>query len=395
MARLTALTKPDAVKKAVAEFRSIGRKEFLAAYGFEESRDYFLRFEGELFDSKPIVAAAFGFEHRHIGPLKPGDFSGGSNGAVRALRRLEFEVVTPAQVNPPKLGKAYTNRTEIYKDFGGNKQAGIVRFPGEDTVNVFSDAAGPYADEPPTLTEQFGYRGEGLNGPHKLTAGGNALLEASRVSRSAVRFWYRPLGESFTFLTWVVVLGRAWVQGLDENKVPRAEIEWRLEAVPGPELSAWPEEITTALSEAASARDDGPEVPEASTGSSYLELLNRVEGRGQPRRRNGVVRTDFARSAAAHMAVLVRSGGRCESPRCTGMPAELNRQGGPILDVDHILDLALGGDDHPSNMVALCPNCHACKTRGAAAKRWRTELANAARKGHELALRQNSMNRGR
>jgi 5-methylcytosine-specific restriction protein A len=171
-------------------------------------------------------------------------------------------------------------------------------------------------------------------------------------------------------------------QGVGENKIARPEIEWRLEAVPGRELNQWSDEVTAALDEAASVPGDGPEVPEAKTGSSYVNLLKRIEGRGQPRRRDGVVRTDFSRSAAARQAVLVRSNGRCESARCTGMPAELNRRGEPILDVDHIMDLALGGDDHPINMVALCPNCHACKTRGADARRWRSELAKAVRAAH-------------
>lgn len=386
MARLSELTEPNAVHQAITEFRLLGRSGFLAKYGFDESRDYFLRTDGELFDSKPIVAAAFGFEHVHHGPLTPGDFSGGANGAARALRRLGFEVVTPAQIFPPKLGQEFVSRTDIYRAFGGNKQAGIMRFPGEDVVNVFSDAAGPYQDEPPTLTEQFGYRGEGLSGPHKLTAGGNALLEADRISRSAVRFWYKPLGGSFAFLTWAVVLGRAWVQGVGADRLPRPEIEWRLEAVPGPVMHEWPKEVLAAVEEAASAQDDGPDVPEAKAGSSYSELLGRVENRGQPRRRGGVVRIDFTRSAAARQAVLVRSGGRCESDRCTGMPAELNREGEPILDVDHIVDLALGGDDHPTNMAALCPNCHACKTRGANARLWRAELSKSVRAAHRIAL---------
>lgn len=386
MARLSDLTQPDAVDQAIAEFRSLGRTAFLRKYGFDESRDYFLRTAGELFDSKPIVAAAFGYEHLRLGPLAPAGFSGGTNGAVRTLRRLGFEVVTPAQIAPPKLGQEFLSRTDIYRAFGGNKQAGIMRFPGEDVVNVFSDAAGPYADEPPTLTEQFGYRGEGLIGPHKLTAGGNALLEAARISRSAVRFWYKPLGGSFAFLAWAAVLGRAWVQGIGADRVPRPEIEWRLEAVPGPVVGEWPEEIAAALEEASSGRDDGPDVPEAKAGSSYGDLLERVENRGRPRRRGGVVRVDFARSAAARQAVLVRSAGRCESHQCTGMPAEMNRQGEPILDVDHIVDLALGGDDHPTNMAALCPNCHACKTRGANARRWRVELSKSVRAAHTVAL---------
>lgn len=386
MAGLSDLTLPGAVEEAIAEFRLLGRTAFLGKYGFDESRDYFLRAAGELFDSKPIVAAAFGYEHPRLGPLAPGDFSGGANGAVRALRRLGFEVVTPAQITPPKLGQEFPTRTDIYKAFGGNKQAGIMRFPGEHVVNVFSDAAGPYADEPPTLTEQFGYRGEGLVGPHRLTSGGNALLEAARISSTAVRFWYKPLGGSFAFLTWAAVLGRAWVHGIGADRAPRPEIEWRLEAVPGPAAGEWPEEISAVLEEASFSWDDGPYGPEAKAGSSYGDLLERVEDRGQPRRRGGVVRVDFVRSAAARQAVLVRASGRCESDRCTGMPAEMNRQGEPILDVDHIVDLALGGEDHPTNMAALCPNCHACKTRGANTRRWRAELSKSIRAAHTVAL---------
>ncbi|MGP4052336.1 HNH endonuclease [Streptomyces sp. 2A115] len=33
--------------------------------------------------------------------------------------------------------------------------------------------------------------------------------------------------------------------------------------------------------------------------------------------------------------------------------------------MDHIDDHATGGRDHPSAVIALCPNCHANKTYGA------------------------------
>ncbi|WP_432862274.1 HNH endonuclease [Microbispora rosea] len=39
-------------------------------------------------------------------------------------------------------------------------------------------------------------------------------------------------------------------------------------------------------------------------------------------------------------------------------------KGDPILEIDHIEELAKGGRDHPESMAALCPNCHAIKTRG-------------------------------
>jgi 5-methylcytosine-specific restriction protein A len=374
MARLSELTDRSAVDSAVAEFQRIGRNAFLEKYGFAESRAYFANIDDELIDSKPLVAAIWAHQYPERPPLAAEDFSGGPANTGRALKRLGVPLVTQAQLNPPRLGDSYPDRTAIYNEYGGNKQAGIIRFSGDDVVNVFSDAEGFYADDPPTLAEPFGYRGEGLNGPHRVSAGGNAYLEQARLDARPVRFWYRPKGEPFTFLTWVVVLGRTWVPGIGYDKQERPELEWQLEAVPSPEPAEWPGQVRESLAEASEVTEDDSSVPEARPDVSYAELVSRVESRGPRRKPNGVVRTDYARSAAARRAVLIRSGGRCESPTCTGMPAELNRRSEPILDVDHIQDLALKGEDHPLNMAALCPNCHACKTRGANPARWRREL---------------------
>jgi 5-methylcytosine-specific restriction protein A len=387
VATLSELTDRAAVERALAEFRELGRERFLRRYYLERSRDYFVWVDGEPVDSKPILAVAFGYQHPQHGLLSVRDFSGGTGGAVRALRRLGFDAVTRAQVHPPTLGEEYADRTTVYEAYGGDRVAGIIRFPGDEVVNVFSDAEGPYADDPPTLGEPFGYRGQGLSGPQQVEAGGNALLERARIARAPVRFWYRPTGGRFTFLTWVVVLGRAWVAGVGQDGQQRPELEWRLEAVPGPSTQAWPREVAEAVEEAQVALDDDAvPPPEAQPAASYAALVARIDERGQPRRPSGVVRSDFARSAAARRAVLIRSGGRCENPRCTGMPAELTRRGQPILDVDHVEDLAKGGEDHPRNMVALCPNCHACKTRGRNAAQWRRDLVRVARSAHESAI---------
>lgn len=386
MARLSELTNAAAVFEAVREFREVGRVAFVGQLGFEPSRDHFLLLGGELFDTKPIVARAFAIEHPEAAPLGPKSFSGGSAGAGRALERLGFEVVTRAQLHPPELGEEHADRTALYEKYGGDKIAGVIRLPGEDIINVFSDASGPYADDPPTLTEPFGYRGEGLSGPQRVEGGGNALLERARISGEAVRFWYRPVGEPFTFLSWAAVLGRSWIVGQGQDGVARPELDWQLEAVPSPSPEGWPSDVKLARQEAAESIEDNPQVPEAAPSPSYGDLLNRVNSRGQNRRPSGVVRTDYARSSAARRAVLIRCGGKCESPRCTGMPAEPNRRGEPILDVDHVKDLALGGDDHPLNMVALCPNCHAIKTRGAKAASYRRQLLRVARAAHDALL---------
>ncbi|WP_431991934.1 HNH endonuclease, partial [Streptomyces albogriseolus] len=88
------------------------------------------------------------------------------------------------------------------------------------------------------------------------------------------------------------------------------------------------------------------------------------------------------RSSAARKAALGRSGGRCENPQCTGQPADVTDRGWPILEVDHVVDLALGGFDHPSQMVALCPNCHAVKTRGRTREALRKVLLEVAMERH-------------
>jgi 5-methylcytosine-specific restriction protein A len=92
------------------------------------------------------------------------------------------------------------------------------------------------------------------------------------------------------------------------------------------------------------------------------------------------------RSAAARRAVLVRSGGRCENPRCTGDVQDRTRAGDPILEIDHVQDLALGGPDEPAQMVALCPNCHAIKTCGLTVEQLRAELLLVARTRHKAML---------
>jgi 5-methylcytosine-specific restriction protein A len=384
---LSELTDPDAVQEAITEFLELGRDQFLDRYSLTRSRDYFVAVGDLLVDSKPILSVAYAKQYPDRGLLSPLSFNGGPAGAGRALGRLGFQLVTRAAHHPPHLGVDFDSRSDIWENgYGGDKVAGIMRFPGDPTVNAFSDEEGPYADDPPSLSDPFGYRGGGRFGDQKLHGGGNAFLEQARLAQEPVRFWYRPAGGRFTFLTWVVVLGRAWVLGVDDNRQQRREIEWQLEAVPAAEPQTWPSTVTDTLADTEETTEDNPTPPEAAAAPSYRDLIDRVKQRGQNRRPGTkVVRTDYARSAAARRAVLVRAGGKCESPRCTGMPGELTRAGQPMLDVDHIQDLGLGGDDHPLNMAALCPNCHACKTRGANARQWRAELKAIVKEKHSAA----------
>lgn len=55
------------------------------------------------------------------------------------------------------------------------------------------------------------------------------------------------------------------------------------------------------------------------------------------------------------VAVLTEAGYRCAVPTCRGILA---------LDMHHLHEVSEGGGDDASNLVALCPTCHALYHRG-------------------------------
>lgn len=111
--KLSDLSDPSAVIKAMAEFRQLGRLAFLERYGFRRSNEFFVMEGGSAFDSKPLAAAAY--RHQHGQPLQWDDFSGGEP-VKRALGALGFRVValTSGSLN---LGQVYT-RLDLRSQFG-------------------------------------------------------------------------------------------------------------------------------------------------------------------------------------------------------------------------------------------------------------------------------------
>jgi hypothetical protein len=60
-------------------------------------------------------------------------------------------------------------------------------------------------------------------------------------------------------------------------------------------------------------------------------------------------------SVTTRVIVLTESGYRCAVPTCRQILA---------LDMHHIWEVSAGGKDDPSNLIALCPTCHALYHRG-------------------------------
>ena len=102
MAELSKLTSREAVLQAIAEADRLGREEFLKKHGFGKARSYYLQVSGRQYDSKAIVAVAFGFQYPDAAPLTWKTFSGGDGAAALALRKLGF-VVSDAEMNQRPL----------------------------------------------------------------------------------------------------------------------------------------------------------------------------------------------------------------------------------------------------------------------------------------------------
>lgn len=58
---------------------------------------------------------------------------------------------------------------------------------------------------------------------------------------------------------------------------------------------------------------------------------------------------------ATKVEVLTESGFRCAVPTCRSILA---------IDLHHLLEVSVGGNNDPSNLIALCPTCHALHHRG-------------------------------
>jgi MoxR-like ATPase len=129
---LEALTSPEAVLAAIAEFDEVGRDQFLAKYGFQPARDIVVLHEGRRYDSKPILAAAHGHQHPEVGPLGPSEFSGG-RATIAKLEQLGFGVerLNPPDVDAPAAGPLLAEFLDAYtrakgEAFGGSHPAAEV-----------------------------------------------------------------------------------------------------------------------------------------------------------------------------------------------------------------------------------------------------------------------------
>lgn len=396
---LTDITRIE-VDKAVEEYDRLGRDAFLRHYGFGRARRYMLLHGGRHYDSKAIVGAAHGFVPGQQ-PLSAKDFSGGAEHAVSYLRRLGFTVVEELtesaairddlidRVAQLKVNRS-SGRPALFQPIVLLWAIGRAR-RGEPRLLAWKETE----EELKTLLQRHGMRGERPRPDYPVAALCRAGLWALPDYQGAVpaahgdtelRSWFRnkqPLGglaePVYDLLrrsgeTRLAVIGELLCRFFDDLDY-------------GPlltDVGLYDDDVASDETPGeAEAPEERPE-PWLITAVEY-ERLCRIAKHGEAANHGKrVSRTSRnpIRSSAARRAVLGRSQGHCENPHCTGQPADVTDKGHPILEVDHVVDLTLGGRDHPSQMVALCPNCHALKTRGRTREALRDILLKVAVERH-------------
>jgi 5-methylcytosine-specific restriction protein A len=378
---LSSITR-DALLKAIVECDELGRDGFLERYGFERARQYVLVHDGVHYDSKAIVGAAY--QHVAGRPLRADEFSGGRQTVVRLLERLEFEVVDDA-VSP-------------YERF----------VTAVDRLKAYRSPEGPARHQPILLLWAMG---RALRRQPRLAPWGEVQYEL----RELLATHGRPGSQATPEYPFVVLAKTPLWEVPDHDwKAPRAgssPLAWLNEHNPSGGLTAWPYELVATSPRARAAAIDRltarffdgtrptallqelglnrtqPMPQGKSPVEEYLRLCQAVESRearGDHLRTRHTEREQRVRFEQSVRAVLLRSDGRCENPRCTGQPQDIHDDGRPILEVDHLDGHAEGGRDHPIKMVALCPNCHMIRTYGRTREALRTLLLTEIQARHDV-----------
>jgi 5-methylcytosine-specific restriction enzyme A len=375
----------EAVLAAIAEYDRLGQDEFLSRYGFDRARSYLLVHDGKAYDSKAIVGVAHGFLPGERA-LSAGEFSGGEATVGRLLRGLGFSVQV-GELTAGTLVRLLTKLNVYYSDglpalyqpitlLWAVSRAGR----GEPRLVSWNETE----QEISALVECYGRPGETARVYYPIAALHNAGLweldaDAAEVPNahgsSIPQRWFDEHQPRNGLVASVYALVRDSPEA--RAAAVRALVEKYFVDAPHAALLS---ELGLSASPAEMALGD--------RAAEYRRLCERADvfWTGREDARAPRTSADPIRSRAARQAVILRSKGRCENPDCTGDIQDVTDRGEPLLEVDHIQDIAKGGPDNPIQMIALCPNCHTIKTRGRTRDQLRQALFAVAEGRHQALI---------
>ena len=239
------------------------------------------------------------------------------------------------------VGKVYDRQVDIHRKYGGQQRGGISTPASFPFIFVFTGESGSrYGYEDKFADDGiFYYTGEGQVGDMEMVRGNRAILEHGKNNKDIFLFEYIHKGQ-------VRYIGKVSCIGYHAEQKPDRTGAYRRVYIFHLALESEEEHIT--YNEIAMRK------PRRSYSLDKLKeiAVGTYTGNMAPGKIREIVRN---RSTAIRMYALKRSQGRCEG---CGRDAPFYTREGPYLEVHHLLRLSDGGPDHPSNVIALCPNCH-------------------------------------
>jgi 5-methylcytosine-specific restriction protein A len=306
----------EAVTKAVAECDERGRDAFLEWHGFDLARQYVLVHDDMHYDSKAIVGVA----HRFVAgrALRADEFSGGRATVKRLLNRLGFEVIDGSVDPYARLLAALDKLTPYQTPEGPARHQAILPMWAMGRALQHRPRLAPWSEVHYELRELLGRYGR---------PGSHATPEFPFVVLDKSPLWELPGHDTTT------------------QRARNSRLAWLSEHNPSGGLTAWVYELVTtssiartaaidalttrffdgtrptALLEEVGLSDTPPAPPERNLVEEYIRLCQAVEDREERGDHLRTHRTEGERRnrlRQAKEAVLVRSDGRCENPRCQG-----------------------------------------------------------------------------
>lgn len=247
------------------------------------------------------------------------------------------------------VGESYNRRRDIHATYGGQRQGGISTPSECEYIFLFTGEAGTnygYKDEfrPDGV---FLYTGEGQIGDMPMLRGNKAIANHIAKRKTLLLFESKSHG-MVNFVGSAQYLGHHYEERTDSEGNTRKAIIFELAIDSAPEVP----ENSMQVSEPISKKlvNSLWRVPIKELRKAALAKPSRAAS-SQERRENV-----YYRSQAIRIYVLRRSSGKCEY--CEAGAPFLTTRGQPYLEPHHVKRLADGGPDHPSFVIALCPNCH-------------------------------------
>jgi 5-methylcytosine-specific restriction protein A len=254
-----------------------------------------------------------------------------------------------------EIGRTYNRRKDIHARFGGQQQGGIITPADHALVIIITGEEGlahGYADR--TREDGvFEYFGEGQVGDMELLRGNRAIAEHSVNGKSLLLF--RKMDAGVRFLGEMIYETHHIEKAPDRTGALRDAIVFELRF-----LSAVNENVEA-------------EPPNLSAPLEQLRALALSAAKAPgSKQQGGSFRNTYQRSREVRNYVLARAKGECEG---CAKPAPFARpDGSPYLEPHHLTRISDGGPDHPSHVIALCPNCHRRVHAGADGKTYNVAL---------------------